>query len=205
MFAVRNIKMCTKDCLCLYVCPTGASDTEDGQVDRQKCIGCGACVNACPSKALSLVPDEMPPQQSKDEKLIATMFDLVRSKAAQEVTASNIADKENTPYGKQIAQALIKANRLMAEDLAREAGFMLPQSRNTKQFLEELLKDTREDFPKDTVEELLKTIRFNETDDNETEKWQCVCGYIYEGKLPEDFVCPICGQPASAFEKIDVK
>ena len=25
--AVRNIRLCSKDCLCLYVCPTGASDT----------------------------------------------------------------------------------------------------------------------------------------------------------------------------------
>lgn len=31
-----------------------------------------------------------------------------------------------------------------------------------------------------------------------------ICGYIYEGDtLPDDFVCPICGAPASIFEKID--
>lgn len=35
------------------------------------------------------------------------------------------------------------------------------------------------------------------------EKWICkVCGYIY-GPLPEDFVCPLCGIPASEFEKIE--
>lgn len=35
-------------------------------------------------------------------------------------------------------------------------------------------------------------------------KWKCkVCGCIYEGEnLPEDYVCPICKQPASAFEKV---
>ena len=27
LIAVRNLRLCTKDCLCLYVCPTGASDT----------------------------------------------------------------------------------------------------------------------------------------------------------------------------------
>ena len=34
--------------------------------------------------------------------------------------------------------------------------------------------------------------------------WRCtVCGYIYEGEeLPADFVCPVCKQPASVFEKI---
>ncbi|MGI6109700.1 MAG: rubrerythrin, partial [Eubacteriaceae bacterium] len=36
-------------------------------------------------------------------------------------------------------------------------------------------------------------------------KWKCkVCGYIYEGdSLPADFVCPVCKQPASSFEKIE--
>ncbi len=35
------------------------------------------------------------------------------------------------------------------------------------------------------------------------EKWQCaICGYIYEGELPEGYQCPICGVPASKFEKI---
>ena len=33
LFAVRNLRLCTKDCLCLYVCPTGASDTEDSIID----------------------------------------------------------------------------------------------------------------------------------------------------------------------------
>ena len=35
--------------------------------------------------------------------------------------------------------------------------------------------------------------------------WKCsVCGYIYEGEeLPADFTCPICKQPASAFEKVE--
>lgn len=34
--------------------------------------------------------------------------------------------------------------------------------------------------------------------------WKCsVCGYIYEGDpLPADFICPICHQDASVFEKI---
>lgn len=34
--------------------------------------------------------------------------------------------------------------------------------------------------------------------------WRCsVCGYIYEHEeLPADFICPVCGQPASVFEKL---
>lgn len=68
-YARRDSKLCTKDCLCLFVCPTGASNTETGQVDKDKCIGCGACVNACPSHALKLLPREMPPQQKNHHKL----------------------------------------------------------------------------------------------------------------------------------------
>jgi rubrerythrin len=36
-------------------------------------------------------------------------------------------------------------------------------------------------------------------------KFVCgVCGYVYEGdSLPEDYVCPVCGAPASAFTKQD--
>ena len=49
-FAMRNLRLCTKDCLCLYVCPTGAADTENSIIDREKCIGCGACAESCPSK-----------------------------------------------------------------------------------------------------------------------------------------------------------
>jgi len=35
-------------------------------------------------------------------------------------------------------------------------------------------------------------------------KWKCkICGYVYEGdELPETYICPICGQPHTAFEEI---
>lgn len=39
---------------CVMVCPTGASHKEsDGtvQIDRQKCVGCKACIAACPYDA----------------------------------------------------------------------------------------------------------------------------------------------------------
>ena len=48
--AVRNLRLCTKDCLCLYVCPVGATDTENSIIDTGKCTGCGVCAEACPSK-----------------------------------------------------------------------------------------------------------------------------------------------------------
>ncbi len=29
-----------------------------------------------------------------------------------------------------------------------------------------------------------------------------ICGYVHEGELPEDFICPLCKHPASDFERI---
>ncbi|MFA9466820.1 MAG: hypothetical protein ACERKN_21400 [Velocimicrobium sp.] len=84
MHAVRNIKLCTKDCLCLYVCPTGATDTQTGQIDADKCMsGCRACVDACPSHAISLVPDEFPPPQGKTDSVINALRSLSDSKIKQ--------------------------------------------------------------------------------------------------------------------------
>lgn len=38
-----------------------------------------------------------------------------------------------------------------------------------------------------------------------TEKWICkICGYVHEGPLPEDFICPLCKHPASDFEKVNM-
>ena len=35
------------------------------------------------------------------------------------------------------------------------------------------------------------------------EKWICkICGYVHEGELPDDFICPWCKHPASDFERM---
>ena len=151
-YAVRNLRLCTKDCLCLYVCPTGATDTENSIIDVEKCIGCGACADACPSAAISMVPKELPPQQPKEEKVVEALRGLLQSKAKAENLAAQLPDA--------LSAAVEKSSRLMAEDLCREAGFMLPQSGNTREFLESIRDYPG--IPKETVENLLDTIRFNE-------------------------------------------
>lgn len=36
------------------------------------------------------------------------------------------------------------------------------------------------------------------------EVWICpVCGFVYEGKLPDDFICPRCEQPGTIFERYE--
>ena len=153
-YAVRNLRLCTKDCLCLYVCPTGATDTENSIIDVEKCIGCGACADACPSAAISMVPKELPPQQPKEEKVVEALRGLLQSKAKAENLAAQLPDA--------LSAAVEKSSRLMAEDLCREAGFMLPQSGNTREFLESIRDYPG--IPKETVENLLATIQFNEDD-----------------------------------------
>lgn len=199
--AVRNVRLCEKDCLCLYVCPTGASDTENSVIDAEKCIGCGACADACPARAISLVPREYPPQQTKTGEVIAALRQLAGSKAEQEIIAAGLPGP--------LAEAIGKSSRIMAEDLLRESGYMLPQSSNAHALLEEMSAHSREPgFPADAAEYLLAAISFNEAEEKKEEKtmetWKCsVCGYIHEGPLPEDFRCPVCRQPASKFVKVE--
>ena len=36
-----------------------------------------------------------------------------------------------------------------------------------------------------------------------TEKWVCkICGYVHEGEMPDDFICPWCKHPKEDFERI---
>ena len=200
-YAVRNLRLCTKDCLCLYVCPTGATDTENSIIDVKKCVGCGACADACPSGAISMVPKVYPPQQRKDPEVTEALRALVASKAEAELIAAELDDV--------LAVAIEKSSRLMAEDLTREAGYMIPESLNAKRFLEKIKEYPG--IPEEAVKYLLENIEFNEKENNENEKeiktmekWKCtVCGYIHEGPLPADFRCPVCKQPAEKFVKIE--
>lgn len=161
-YAVRNIRLCTKDCLCLYVCPTGATDTENSIIDVEKCIGCGDCADACPSGAISMVPKVYPKQQDKTEAVINALKSLARSKANQENIANGLPGK--------LARAIEKSNQIMAEDIIREAGYMLPQSENVNIFLQSLLEKEQPDgFPKEIVEKLIEILFKNQEENQMSE------------------------------------
>ena len=160
MHAVRNIRLCTKDCLCLYVCPTGATDTDNGQIDASKCLdGCRACVDSCASGAISLIPDNFPPQQVKHDEVSSALRVLARSKAGQAQIAAGAARAVSDQDTVVLARAIEKSNRLMAEDLIREAGYLLPQGQPVRRLLEDLLNSNQPaGFPKDAVRRLLELL-----------------------------------------------
>ena len=207
--AVRNLRLCTKDCLCLYVCPVGATDTENSIIDTDKCTGCGVCAEACPSKAISMVPVDYPPQQKKAQEVVAAANALAQAKAQEEQAAIQVAKTTEKDGLRRLSKAIAKSSRLVAEDILREAGYMLPQSGNAHELLQELIANPPgEGFPADAATELLRLIPNNDTTEKketaEMEKWKCkVCGYIHEGPMTPDFTCPVCKQPASSFEKIE--
>jgi Fe-S-cluster-containing hydrogenase component 2 len=159
MHAVRTIRYCTKDCLCLYVCPTGATDTEDGQVDATKCIGCGMCVKSCPSHAISLVPEKFPIQQKHSKDVCDSIFQLISNNVEAENICRQVAENSKDPVEQQFAAAMQMSFRRQSEDMYRECGYMLPQSANTRRLLTLMLSSEDPAFPKEAVEELLALLQ----------------------------------------------
>lgn len=210
MFAVRTVRLCTKDCICLYVCPTGASDTENSVIDVNKCIGCGACAAACPSSAISMVPFEYPPQQKKTDNVISVMNALAESKAKQEKSARQIAAETDKDGLYRLMTAVYKSERLMGEDIIREAGFMIPQSANTHEMLQELMDNPpTSDFPADTAKAIMDKIPNNEAKPaavsaSGKKTYRCtVCGEVFEVEDGKEPVCPLCGATADQLEVVE--
>jgi len=160
MPAYRNIRLCDKSCMCLFVCPTGATDTENSIIDVSKCIpGCMECVNACPQGAISMLPIKYPSPQSKSEDVINTQRALAKSKLLQEKIAEAVShDKNVSDETRLFARAIAKSCRRMAEDIIREAGYLLPQSKNVRELLEAMQENNDAAFPKEALELLLKQL-----------------------------------------------
>lgn len=128
----------------------------------------------------------------------------------EEKAALQLAEGAETDGLYRLMTALAKSARLVNEDLLRESGYMLPQSKNARDLLEKWVQSPPSpQFPVKAAQNLLERIPCNECDSKEESQimsqWKCkVCGHIHEGEtLPPDFVCPVCRQPASSFEKME--
>lgn len=73
-----------------------------------------------------MVPEEYPNQQDKAESVILVLKILMRSKSEQENIVAGLSGK--------LAAAIEKSNHIMAEDLIREAGYMLPRAKMRRNF-----------------------------------------------------------------------
>ena len=204
--AVRNIRLCTKDCICLYVCPTGATDTEDSIIDVNKCNGCGICSGACPSSAISMVPLEYPIQQKHAERVLAVEDRLSKSKCTQEIAAKQIAEATDKNGLYRLMKAIEMSSRLMVEDILRESGYMLPQSANSQNLLVDMINEGPKSFPRGTAKAILGSIPCNEPDSLkriEPSSYRCgYCGAIFQSESEEDLVCPLCKTGGESFTKL---
>ena len=88
---------------------------------------------------------------------------LIKSKSEQEKLAEKIAADAESDGLYRLALALAKSSRLAAEDISRESGYMLPQSKNTHDRLKEWLEHPAScDFPREAAQKLLDHIKCNE-------------------------------------------
>ena len=110
-----------------------------------------------------MVPVEYPPQQKKELSVLAQAQALTGNKAREEQMARQLAQVVQAPGLYRLLKAVERSARLVQEDLQRESGYMLPQSKNVHDLLERLLKDPpTPEFPREAAQALLEKLPQNE-------------------------------------------
>ena len=106
-------------------------------------------------------------------------------------------DVNNIPYLTKNACALLSCKVVSSVDLGSHTLFIAEVVDTEK------LSDAR---PVTYAEyhSRIKSKPAPKTEEKPVVGWRCtICGYVYENAiLPDDYVCPLCGHPASDFEPI---
>ena len=101
-----------------------------------------------------------PKQKVKDKRVISELFKLADSKIEQIKVLKNMINNSSNDDEKRLYKAFIHSNKVMVEDMMREAGFMLPQSSNTNKLLLSL-KGKDEEIDK-VINKLLDKLEVND-------------------------------------------
>jgi CRISPR/Cas system CMR subunit Cmr4 (Cas7 group RAMP superfamily) len=110
--------------------------------------------------ALTLIPNQMPKQQEKDPNVINAVRKITEEKINQIKRLKYLLENVETKEEEKLIKALIHSNKVVLEDLMRESGYMLPQSKNTNELLKKLEKTNKEKQPE--IKELLDRLVINE-------------------------------------------
>ncbi|MBQ7236209.1 MAG: iron hydrogenase small subunit, partial [Clostridia bacterium] len=102
-----------------------------------------------------------------------------------------------------------ESRKARIESLYKRDASLAVRSSHENPEIKQLYQDFYGKPLSELAEKMLHTIYTDRSYDlrrgeTKMEKFKCkVCGYIHEGELTSDFVCPRCKQPASVFEKIE--
>jgi hypothetical protein len=106
--------------------------------------------------------DNYPARPAKDTAIVEALMNFMEQKHKEEALAKALATGASTPARAKVAKALAASLRILAEDGAREAGYMIPQSALSKAFLEKLLAErpvvAGKQFPEAELKELLQLL-----------------------------------------------
>jgi rhamnose utilization protein RhaD (predicted bifunctional aldolase and dehydrogenase) len=106
--------------------------------------------------------DNYPARPEKNTSVAEALLDYAERKHREEALTKALAASAATPARARIAKALTASLRILAEDGAREAGYLIPQSAASKAFLEKLLAErpaaAGKQFPEAELRELLRLL-----------------------------------------------
>ncbi len=123
-------------------------------------------------------------------------------------TSSKIDKYENINYEEISGMPVIKENAVayiiceVKEVIDASTHYIIISNTTEYKLLSEkealTYKKYQEEIKPKVIEEMSKE------KSNGTKKYRCkICGYIYNGELPEDFICPVCGGSKEDFILIE--